>query len=62
MMVELCENGEPARAVVKVSKMVDGFPLTLHFCKHHYEAAAGALVLAGWRIVRDERPSLAVTP
>lgn len=61
-MNEMCEMGEPARAMVKVSKMVDGTHLVLHFCGHHFEAAKNALLDTGWKIVRDERASLVVTP
>lgn len=61
-MDEMCEMGEAARAMVKVAKVVAGETLTLCFCKHHYEKSADVLVLSGWRVVRDERPTLVVTP
>jgi hypothetical protein len=56
-----CDRGD-AGGQVKLSKWTADGPLHLWLCKHHFERHEAPLVLDGWRIVRDNRPALAVKP
>lgn len=54
-----CDRNESERALVLVQLPSGG---KLHFCAHHYEAAADRLFELGAAIVQDDRQAALYTP
>ncbi len=51
----LCDNGEPASAMVVVGR---GSSEELAFCAHHYNKFEATLITQGWFVTADSRKTL----